>query len=118
MDTRRFEKAQTLARRDYQALVFPDRTTDGDSIYVAVVLEIPGCNSFGYSVQEAMENLESAKADFIYFLLEDGLPVPEPQLLGQRVRINMSDYTGFTAAAKQESPGPNAVFLQSLPDAG
>lgn len=118
MDARRFEKAQALARRDYQALVLPDRTTDGEAIYVAVLLEIPGCNSFGYTVQEAMESLESAKVDFIYFLLEDGLPVPEPQPLGQRVRINMNDYVGDIGGVKRNPPSPNAVFSHSQPDTG
>jgi len=115
MDARRLEKAHVLASQDYQVLVFPDSTTDGDAIYVAVALEIPGCNSFGYTVQEAMINLESAKVDFIYFLLEDGLPIPEPKLLGQRVCVNMSEYTGSTGAVKRKSPSPNAVFLQSRP---
>ena len=118
MDDRRLEKARSLARQEFQALVFPDRTTDGDGIYVAVLLEIPGCNSFGYTVNEAMENLESAKVDFIYFLLKDGLPVPEPQPLGQRVRINMSDFTGDMENVKRKSPIPGAVILHSQPEPG
>ncbi|MCY4145751.1 MAG: type II toxin-antitoxin system HicB family antitoxin [Chloroflexi bacterium] len=92
MNACRLEKAQTLARQNYRSLVFPDKTTDGDAIYVAVLLDIPGCNSFGYTVQEALENLESAKVDFIYFLLEDGLPVPEPQMLQNSQVIKLGDY--------------------------
>ncbi|MCY3572966.1 MAG: type II toxin-antitoxin system HicB family antitoxin [Chloroflexi bacterium] len=92
MNARRLEKAQALARQNYRSLVFPDKTTDGDAIYVAVLLDIPGCNSFGYTVQEALENLESAKVDFIYFLLEDGLPVPGPQMLQNSQVIKLGDY--------------------------
>lgn len=118
MDARLLEKARILARRDYQALVFPDKTTDGEAIYVAVLLEIPGCHSFGYTVQEAMDSLESAKVDFIYFLLEDGLSVPKPQPLRERVRINMNDYIGDMGVVNSDSPKPKAVFLQNQPDTG
>jgi len=92
VNARRLEKAQTLARQNYRSLVFADKTTDGDAIYVAALLDIPGCNSFGYTVQEALENLESAKVDFIYFLLEDGLPVPSPQMLQNSQAIKLGDY--------------------------
>ena len=118
MNKKHLEKAETLAKRSYRVLVFQDRTTDGDAIYVAVLLEIPGCHSFGYTVQEAMESLESAKVDFIYFMLQDGLPVPEPQLLGQRVRINMSEYVGDMGSVTRSSPSPNAVLLRGQPATG
>ena len=39
---------------------------------------MPGCVSHGATVAEAMEWIELAKVDFIYFYLEDGLTPPEP----------------------------------------
>ena len=93
MDEQRLRRAKELANRPYQVHVFPDESTDGESCYVATVPELPICMSDGDTVEEAKNNLESAKVDFIYFLLEDGLPVPEPRLLDSYTCVDMSDFS-------------------------
>lgn len=85
-------RAREMASRAYQVHVFPDESTDGEPGFVATVPELPICMADGATVEEAKRNLESAKIDFIYFLLEDRLPVPEPRLLGSYTQVNMSDY--------------------------
>lgn len=86
-------RAEALAKRPYQARVFLDESTDDETVYVSMTPEIPGCHSHGDSVEEAKEWLELARIDLIYFLLVDGLPIPEPQPLGNVIMIDMDELT-------------------------
>ena len=92
MNEKLFRQAEEFARQPYQVHVFADETTDGEPCYVATVPKLSGCISDGDTVEEALKNVQDAKADFIYFLLEDGLEVPQPQLLGNAVRIDLPSY--------------------------
>ncbi|MBL1135889.1 MAG: type II toxin-antitoxin system HicB family antitoxin [Chloroflexi bacterium] len=40
--------------------------------------ELEGCMAQGETPEAAQSNLLEARIDYIYFLLEDGLPVPDP----------------------------------------
>ncbi len=93
MNEQRLQLARKLASRPYQVHVFPDESTEGDPCFVATVPELPVCMSDGDTVEEATINIESAKVDFIYFLLEDGLPVPEPRMLAPYTCVDMSDFS-------------------------
>jgi predicted RNase H-like HicB family nuclease len=73
------QKAKVLAARPYTLLVTLDETTNGEPIYVAYILELEGCLSQGNTREEALDNVKAAQVDFIQSLLEDDLPVPEPQ---------------------------------------
>lgn len=103
MNAQRLRLAKALASRAYQVHVFPDSTTDGDPCYVATVPELPVCMSDGETVEEAKANLESAKIDFIYFLLEDGLPVPEPRELAPYTFVDLSDFAAMDIAFAKSS---------------
>lgn len=92
MRNNRYEEATRLANRSYRTLVFLDETTEGEPIYVALNPELKGCVSQGDTPDEAIANLREARVDFIYFLLEDGLDVPEPKQLGSHIVIPMSKY--------------------------
>ena len=78
MNRERFCKAKELANRPYRLEIMPDENTDGEPCFYVRVAELPGCSSWGMTVDEAKTNVEHAKVDFIYFLLEDGLFVPAP----------------------------------------
>jgi predicted RNase H-like HicB family nuclease len=39
--------------------------------------ELPGCISGGETPNKAKQNLSDARIDYIYYLLEDGLQVPD-----------------------------------------
>lgn len=71
-------KAKKLADRPYEVQLIPDIDTDGDPVVFARIPEMPGCVSHGETIEEAMEWIELAKIDFIYFYLEDGLTPPAP----------------------------------------
>ncbi len=113
MNEKLLNRARALAKQPYQVLVFPDKTTDGDSIYVAVISELAGCSAWGYTAKEAMASIETAKVDFIYFLLEDGLDVLNPQLIGPETRIDFSEYQASTAVQESRPRAPRGVLLAS-----
>lgn len=71
-------EVEKLANRVYFTIVFLDKTTDDESIYVAVHPELDGCVAQGDTVEEARENLNLVRRDYILHLLEHNLPVPGP----------------------------------------
>lgn len=84
-------KAKKLAKRTYVAVVFLDETTDGESIYVALNPELDGCISQGDTADEALENLALARIDYIESMLEAGMSIPDPMLLGNIISLNMRE---------------------------
>ncbi len=52
-----------------------------DKIYVASVPELPGCMAHGNTKELALKEIETAKELWIETALEDGLPIPEPDLM-------------------------------------
>ncbi|MCY4463991.1 MAG: type II toxin-antitoxin system HicB family antitoxin [Chloroflexi bacterium] len=79
--------AEALAARTYNLQFIRD--WDGGKPYFFVeVLEMPGCHSDGETIEEARENVQSALVDYIYFLLEDGMDIPEPQFGNRTAVIN------------------------------
>ena len=113
MNQRMWQLSEKLASRPYRMLTFLDKTTGGEPVYVALIPELPGCHTHGDTVEEAIELINQVKVEFIYFLLDDGLDVPEPKLLGSDIRMNFGDFLDnvFTDGAKP--PVPRAVFLAS-----
>ena len=105
MNKKNYKEAESLSKRPYQAHVFLDETTDGEPVYVAIVPELPGCIAHGDSVEEALEWLESAKLDHIWFLLDKSMEVPEPQLLNAGLVFNAPHYEDAHDANPQASGG-------------
>ena len=98
MNEKLLAEAKKLAARPYELQLVPDIDTDGDPVVFARIPEMPGCVSHGKTVEEALEWIESAKIDFIYFYLEDGLLPPEPaglfsQETPQLTVLELSDET-------------------------
>lgn len=71
------EQAKELADHYLVNIVSLEETTDGNQIYIARSLELPGCLAQGYTIEEALRELKYAQVDYIESLLEDGLSVPE-----------------------------------------
>ncbi len=65
-------------RLPYSRRVRPDQGTRGESLYLASVDELPGCESHGATADEALNGLEDAISMYIGSLLEDGLEPPIP----------------------------------------
>lgn len=112
MNSQIWQRAEELASQPYQTMTFLDKTTDGEPVYVALIPELPGCATHGKTVKEAQELLEEAKAEFIYFMLEDGLLVPEPRLLYAGQRINLSDYLDNVIEHDVTPPVPRGALVR------
>lgn len=65
-------------RLPYTRRVRPDEGTRGESLFLAWVDELPGCESHGATADEALEWLEDAISMYIGSVLEDGLEPPIP----------------------------------------
>jgi len=104
-------QAEKLGNRPYQMLTFLDKTTDGEPVYVALIPELPGCHTHVDTIDEAIEWLNEVKTEFIYFMMEDRLAVPEPQVLNAAQRINLGDYLDNVIESVAQPPVPRAVFL-------
>ena len=79
MSTNLEEQARGLAARPYAVEVMQDETTDGQPIYLLTHPELLGCMAQGRTIEEAKSSLEEARVEYILSLLEDGLPVPDPE---------------------------------------
>jgi predicted RNase H-like HicB family nuclease len=89
-----YQRAKEISQLPYFNQVSLDETTEGKIIYIAKTLELPGCISQGKTSDEALKNLGDARIDFIFSLLEDGLPIPEPtQQYSETSSINGTVYT-------------------------
>lgn len=73
------EKATKLANRPYRIVATPDQLEPDTPVFFVTNPELPGCNSHGATLDEAMENLADARLIYIASLLEDGLDIPEPE---------------------------------------
>ena len=115
------EKAEKLAELPFTVEVALDETTDGQPVYVARVTELEGCIGQGETIEQAVENLRQAQFDFIYSLLEDGLPVPIPAILATTTSSSVSATFKLTnrrakvEALDQERPSRlyEAAFITS-----
>jgi antitoxin HicB len=65
-------------RLPYTRRVRPDEGTHGESLFLAWVDELPGCQSHGETADEALEWLEDAIAMYVGTMLEDRLEPPIP----------------------------------------
>jgi predicted RNase H-like HicB family nuclease len=74
-------KAKELALQSYNTDLFMDETTDGGEIYLASHPELFGCMAQGKDIKEVLQNLEDATIEYIESLLEDQLPVPQPEIM-------------------------------------
>lgn len=80
-----WEKAGELAVRPYKVVTIEDTLTDGTVVVVARNPELKGCLAQGLTAEEAISELGEARQAYIYSLLEDNLPVPEPEALSLSV---------------------------------
>lgn len=113
MNRQLLKRAKELGSRPYNIVTFLDQTTDGEPIYVALIPELPGCHTHGDTIDEASDLLHEVKVEFIYFMLVDGLDVPEPKLLDRIVRMNFGDLLDKVITCVAKPPAPHGVFLAS-----
>ena len=79
---------------------------------------LPGCMSDGETSQEAIENVNEAKKDWIEASMELGRPIPEPaneDYSGQlRVRMPKSLHRALSEKAREEKVSLNQLIIYQL----
>ena len=72
--------AEELAARPYRIVLEKDTLSNGKEVFLARVAEIPTCMAQGENAIDAQQELAEVMVEFILSLLEDGEPVPAPQM--------------------------------------
>lgn len=95
MNKRLLEQAKQLASRDYQTIFERDILSNGKTVFIARNPELEGCKSQGYTKDEARKNLDLARIDYIYSLLEDNITPPEPIASDETQTGNVENSTTY-----------------------
>ena len=85
------EKAIEISNMGYATDLFIDKTTDGDSLYLAQNPELEGCMAQGETPEEALTYLDEVRVDYIEHLLEHDLNVPFPKYVITSSTIQKED---------------------------
>jgi predicted RNase H-like HicB family nuclease len=72
------EKANQLAARPYTIRIVRDNSISEEPLFLALNPELDGCMAQGKTIEEAEENLDEFRVDYIEHLLEHNLPIPYP----------------------------------------
>lgn len=74
----------------FEAVIEPDFFEDGREAYHAYIPAIRGCSTWGYTVEEALKNLEETAKMLIDLMIELGEPIPEQEAKAKpRITINL-----------------------------
>ena len=109
MNDKQWQKAKQLAARKYFIIISREETEEGERYYVASHPDLPGCRADGQTPEEAKQELAKARVDFIYFLLEDNLTVPEPKT--HEVKPSSEQFKEYPDISKQEPPIPHSDYV-------
>lgn len=110
--------AEELADRPYKVVVKSDETTDGQRIYLALNLELPGCMSHGASDSEAVENLAEARIEYIQSLLNAELPVPVPIQIASETSVGDWNLIERSYVIRTEAIGVERVVEEVIEPEG
>ena len=72
-------RAGELAARPYKIEFEWDELSDGSPVVVAMNPGLPGCMAQGDTEEEALQELEEARQEYIYVRLMKDRPVPVPE---------------------------------------
>ena len=112
MDLRK--EAERLAAGGYNVQFIKDETTSGQPIYVAISPELEGCIAQGETIDDALASLHKARVDYIQSLLEDGLPVPEPQSIPTTTTSSLT--ANFAYLSRLSDPSPVLKPIREQPN--
>ena len=113
-------KIEEYLKKPYKIELIPDMEEGG---YAVSCPELPGCISCGDTIEEAMANIEDAKAAWLNVALEDGMAIPEPENLesysGQfKIRMPKSLHKQLAEHSKKEGISMNqyCIYLLAMND--
>ena len=64
---------ETTGMRSYSFRIILEKD---DDVYLAAVPALPGCHSWGYTFQEALQNVQDAVETYIADLVKHNEPIP------------------------------------------
>ena len=74
----------------FKAVIEPDSFEDGTPAYHAAIPALPGCFSWGYTVEEALENLEATAKMWVELMFERGEPLPQEAQVKNKPQITLN----------------------------
>jgi antitoxin HicB len=113
----------------FMNLSYPITVVKEETGYSVAILDLPGCLSQGDTLEEALKNIEDAKAGWLEIAIEQGREIPEPEhersfsgrflvrvpkglhktlaIQAKRSGVSLNQYVThlLTAAAKEEEYG-------------
>jgi antitoxin HicB len=103
----------------YLALKYPMEIVEDDGRFVAAVPDLPGCFSFGDTLDEAAKNLESTKRLWLKGALESAQLIPEPTCLADFsgkfvLRIPRSLHCSLDREARKQGISLNQYIAHML----
>ncbi|MBA3870370.1 MAG: type II toxin-antitoxin system HicB family antitoxin [Anaerolineae bacterium] len=111
MNEQLLERAKQLASRNYSITIESDVLSDGKPVFIARNPELEGCKSQGHTPDEAKTNLDLARIDYIYSLLEDGITPPEPIASNETQTGNLENSITYHVIVSDNTD----VELETLP---
>jgi predicted RNase H-like HicB family nuclease len=107
------------AIRHYMSLKYPMEIVEDDDGVVATIPDLPGCASFGDTIEAAVRSLDETKELWIKGRIDAGQPVPEPSQVedfsGKFVlRIPRGLHKSLDREAKRQGVSLNQYVLHLL----
>ena len=107
-------RAGVLAARPYKIEFEWDELSDGSPVVVAMNPELPGCMAQGDTEEEALQELEEARQEYIYVRLMKDRPVPVPEstrtlvVTGQFANANWD----YASDVSSELPSADSLLVE------
>ena len=70
----------------YRVIIEPD-----EKYWLASVPALPGCHTYGKTIEEAQKNIGEAMEAYIFTLLEAGMPVPADDSLQTLTTVRLTE---------------------------
>jgi len=64
--------------KHYLSLAYPIEIVEDDGAIVASIPDLPGCNTYGDNLEEALRSLQETKELWLKGKIDAGQPIPEP----------------------------------------
>lgn len=95
---------QAYLLRPHDVIVFPDIMEDGSVVYMSMDPGLPGCMSDGRTPEEAITNLEDARAVYIGGLLARGIQPPERVCTSAGTSMSYRSVSVILSYCEQDEP--------------
>lgn len=116
MNVELLEKARDLARQNFDVEIEQDLLSDDTPIYLVSNPELPGCRSQGGSIGEALSNLDLARIDYLYSLLEDGIEVPLPNSVKSMTGSVAGSFVSYLVEVDMDAGQKQEPYVERVDD--